>query len=119
MDLLIDKIKELKENGVGSQVRQRMAELESNFNSERSVFSELCFCITTANSSAEMGLKVQQALGGRLEGYNQKSLSKKLRSLGYRFYNKRAEYLMEAHEKWRNIKQIIKTGDWKHEVPPL
>ena len=104
---LIGKIKKLKSNKVGQLVKQRMQELERNFESEHSVFSELCFCITTANSSAEMGLKVQEALGGRLEGYDNNSLAEKLRSLGYRFYNKRAEYLIEARQNWQNIKEIV------------
>ena len=116
MDELVKKINELKSNRIGELVRARMEALERNFDSEQKVFSELCFCITTANSSAEMGLKVQEALGGRLEGYNQASLSKKLRSLGYRFYNKRAEYLLEARKKWPEVKNKISKDRKENEL---
>jgi len=108
MEYLISEITKLKNNEVGKIIQQRMQEFEKVFESEEGVFSELCFCITTANSSAEMGIKVQNAIGGTLDNYNEKSLAKKLRSLGYRFYNKRAEYLIESYKKWKNIKQIIK-----------
>lgn len=114
MEKLISQILELKQNNTGQLVEQRMQEFEKVFEDHGKVFSELCFCITTANSSAQMGIKIQNALNGKLEGYDEKSLAKKLRSLGYRFYNKRAEYLIESHKKWKNIKQIIENFDKEH-----
>ena len=111
MEKLISEILELKQNNIGKLVEKRMREFEKVFEDEQEVFSELCFCITTANSSAEMGIKVQNALNGRLENYDKKSLAKKLRSLGYRFYNKRAEYMIKAYEKWKDIKKIIENFD--------
>ncbi|MBS3068571.1 N-glycosylase/DNA lyase [Candidatus Micrarchaeota archaeon] len=106
MEQLIEQINELKNNSIGKLVRQRMQELEQNFEDNKKTFSELCFCITTANSSADMGIKVQKALHGKIHKLDRKQISKELRKLGYRFYNKRAHYIHSA-KKWIKIKKII------------
>lgn len=94
------ELSRLKNNGVSKSIESRYKEFKSFASkSEEDWFSELCFCLTTANSSAQMGLKVQDALG--FEGfYNfpQKKLTQKLKGLGYRFYNKRAEYIALARK---------------------
>lgn len=61
-------------------------------------FSELCYCILTANSTAEMCMKVQQQIGEGFLHLPLKELKKKMKSASCRFYNKRAEYIMEARE---------------------
>ncbi|MEM4262051.1 MAG: N-glycosylase/DNA lyase [Candidatus Diapherotrites archaeon] len=107
---LINKIIETQKSSVSNKINERYYEFKSfSSKSEEAWFSELCFCITTANCSAESGIKVQQALG--FEGfYNlpKQSLAKKLQSLGYRFYNKRAEYICEARKHF-GIKEKLKS----------
>ena len=74
------------------------------------VFSELCFCLLTANSSAEIGIKVQNSMdenNGFVE-LNERKLATALRSLGYRFYNVRAKYIVEARTHEHNIWAMIK-----------
>lgn len=63
-------------------------------------FSELCYCILTANSTAEMCMKVQQQVGEGFKNLPLKQLKKKMKSASCRFYNKRAEYIVEAREKF-------------------
>src|SRR3989344_1496671 len=98
--LLLDKIRQLQNNSVGKQISGRYREFKSfEKKSEEEWFSELCFCLLTANSSALSGIKVQNALG--FEGfYNlpEKKLSSELKNLGYRFYNRRAEFIAEARK---------------------
>ncbi|HLC92613.1 MAG TPA: N-glycosylase/DNA lyase [archaeon] len=95
---LLFELRALQTNGISKSIKERYNEFKSFAGkSEEDWFSELCFCLTTANSSAMMGLKVQDALG--FDGfYNlpQKKLTRELKSLGYRFYNKRAEYIVGA-----------------------
>lgn len=103
---LVEKVNEIKRTAVSQLIEQRMLELEGNFTDEYKTFSELCFCITTANSSAEMGIKVQKALHGKIHKIDRKLLSNELKKLGYQFYNKRAEYIHKA-KKWIKVKKII------------
>jgi N-glycosylase/DNA lyase len=104
---LIEKVEKLK-LVIGNSVKRQIQEFCSfKFKDNESWFSELCFCILTANSSAEMGIKIQKELG--YEGFaslNENELAEKLRELGYRFYNVRADYIVRAR-RFLNIKDII------------
>ncbi len=97
---LLEQLMLAAKSPVSSQIISRYSDFKSFAKKpEEDWFSELCFCLTTANSSAMMGLKVQNALG--FDGfYNlpQKKLTKELKGLGYRFYNKRAEYIAGARK---------------------
>src|SRR3990167_4967853 len=97
---LLSELRALQNNGISKSIKERYNEFKSfSKKSEEDWFSELCFCLTTANSSAMMGQKVQDALG--FEGFYslpQKRLTRELKSLGYRFYNKRAEYIVGARK---------------------
>lgn len=70
-------------------------------------FSELCFCILTANAQAERALLIQQELGpqGFLEN-NLEQLSATIKKFGHRFHNRKAEYIVFARQ-YKNIKEII------------
>ena len=73
MQALIKNIELLKKSSVGSIVKQRVKDFEQVFISNNECwFSELCFCLLTANSSAIMGLKVQDALG--FDGFSNLSI---------------------------------------------
>lgn len=105
---LARKIYELTKNKIGRIVEQRIKEFKElkNKNSDE-WFSELCFCILTANSSAKLGIKIQERIG--VQGFltlSLEQLSQKLKELGHRFYSKRAKYIVEAR-KYRNIKKIV------------
>lgn len=97
---LFDQLSGLQNSGISTSINERYNQFKSFANKgEEDWFSELCFCLTTANSSAQMGIKVQDSLG--FDGfYNlpQRKLTEKLKSLGYRFYNKRAEYIVGARK---------------------
>lgn len=105
---LARKIYELTKNKIGRIIEQRIKQFKElkNKNSD-AWFSELCFCILTANSSAKLGIKIQERIG--VQGFltlSLEQLSQKLKELGHRFYSKRAEYIVEAR-KYRNIKKIV------------
>ncbi|WP_461830181.1 N-glycosylase/DNA lyase, partial [Aquifex sp.] len=73
------------------------------------VFSELCFCLLTANSSATLGIKLQAHLGD--EGFMNKSLkelSDIFRKFGHRYAEQRAERIVEARKKFTEIQKLLK-----------
>ena len=61
------------------------------------IYGELCFCILTANTSAEMGIRTQEIIG--LEGFlnfDEETMRKKLKEARYRFYNVRSKFLVQS-----------------------
>ena len=61
------------------------------------IYGELCFCILTANTSAEMGIRTQEIIG--LEGFlnfDEVTMRKKLKEARYRFYNVRSKFLVQS-----------------------
>lgn len=121
MNDLIKKIKNMKNTRLSIEIDNRIKEFE-NMQSKESKFwfSELCFCILTANSSAESGIKAQKNITAEyLCNYPFEKLRDRLKSIGYRFYNKRAEYIVKNQKYCKNIKEIImnlenstKRRDW-------
>jgi len=84
----------------GTPVKQLIMARMGEFHFRRSpeeLFSELCFCLLTANTSAELGMKCQTGLcKGEFEELPEKELADALKRLGYRFYNRRAHFIAEA-----------------------
>jgi len=71
-------------------------------------FSELCFCILTANSKAHTALAIQHKLGcaGFLR-LNKKQLTKVIRENKHRFHNIKAGFIVKAR-RFMGIKDILK-----------
>ena len=109
MDALINKINELKKSEVKKQVDKKLASFKVRHDKGNDAwFCELCFCILTANTSAELGLRVQRELGyaGFTGCSSEAELAKRLRDARYRFYNRRAHFIFLA-TRFRNIKDIL------------
>jgi len=70
-------------------------------------FSEMCFCILTANSRAETAINIQNDVGakGFLE-LPQSTLARKIKEHGHRFHNTKARFIVEAR-KFSKIKKIL------------
>jgi len=104
---LAKSIEKLKSSEVGELVAKRMREFkEMKEKGNESWFSELCFCILTANSTAKLGLEIQSELGDGFLTLPVGELTQRLKGLGHRFYNKRAEFIVSAR-KYSKIKDII------------
>lgn len=71
-------------------------------------FSELCFCLLTANSQAQRAIDIQKHLGiqGFLEN-SQESIAKTIKDFGHRFHNNKAKYIVLARE-YKDIKDHLK-----------
>ena len=71
------------------------------------IFIELSYCILTANYRADKTIKIQRKIWMGFLEWDKEKLSRELRSLGYRFPDTRAGYIVEAREKLDLIKEII------------
>lgn len=105
-DALVKSIEELKSSRVSGFVAKRAQEFKDmGERGNESWFSELCFCILTANSTAKLGIKIQMELGGGFLTIPEEELRGRLKELGHRFYNKRSEFITSAR-KFSRIKDI-------------
>ncbi len=96
-DLLVNKIEKLKLT-IKDEVERRFEEFKQigQNGDELDLFSELSFCVLTANWRAKGGIKAQKII--TKEGfayYSEKQLISKLREVGHRFPNTRSRYIVE------------------------
>jgi N-glycosylase/DNA lyase len=81
MKELVTKVKELQESRIERLIDKRLKQFKSlNRKSNKDWFSELCFCLLTANTSARLGIKIQKELGykGFTENKNEEELALRL-----------------------------------------
>jgi len=109
--LLRDLGKIVSDGKVRETVLKRLREFEEARASRERVFSELCFCILTANCSAEGGLRVQGEIGEGFLKLSRIELSRRLRSIGYRYPKTRAKYIAEARKLCEDVWRIVNEED--------
>jgi len=76
--------------------------------SSEEIFKELCFCILTANSTAERCINVQNKIRDGFLTFSKSRLKDELRQCRARFHNKRAGYISEAGRYKHSIKDILR-----------
>lgn len=107
LDALVRSVERLKSSEVSELVAEKTREFkELGRRGNKAWFSELCFCILTANSTAKLGLKIQRELGNGFLTLPKDELRSRLRELGYRFYNRRTEFIISTR-RFSEIKDII------------
>jgi N-glycosylase/DNA lyase len=122
----------LAKEKVGSFVRRRLEEFENlgrfgetyfNFKPfldaeyKADLFSELCFCLLTANSSASLGIKAQMQIG--FKTLSLEELTEILSSLGHRFARQRAERIVKARENFHRTLELLKDRSNPQELRDL
>ena len=76
-------------------IKQRMFEFEkTGKRGQNEIFRELCFCILTAGTSAELGIKTINHLGDVIFDGSEEETLNRLKEV-YRFYNVRARFMKE------------------------
>lgn len=107
---LLEEIDELRKSDVQKIVNTRLKEFENFKNlSQEDWFSELCFCILTANSKAETAMNIQKELNSKgFSKLNQEQLSETIRKNKHRFHNNKARYIIEAR-RFLDIKNKLLT----------
>ncbi len=105
---LIEKITNLKNSEVGKIVENRVGEFrEIRDKGENAVFSEMCFCILTANYTSEGGIRVQREIGEGFLHLDEANLAKRLKEARYRFPNLRAKYIVKSRERKNEVFEKI------------
>ena len=96
---LIGKIEQLKKSSIAEIIDLRMKEFEKlGKEKEDKVFSELCFCLLTANFQAEKCIRIQKDMGRDFLHLPEEELAKKLKEAGHRFWPQRANRIVEARD---------------------
>lgn len=106
LDFLPDVRRAMQE--VGGLVQRRLKEFSNAGKDEGAEFSELCFCVLTANYTAEGGARIQGAVGDGFETLHRTELAKKLKALGHRFPNTRAAFIAENQRLRAGLHQTLK-----------
>jgi len=108
---LINLINTLKNSGVGKLVALRVEEFKSNRRkASAEIFKELCFCILTANFSAEKAIKIQMEINDGFLSLSEADLTEKLKALGHRHPNSRAKYIVEARKMIPEIEKVLNSS---------
>jgi len=113
---LIEKLEKLKKSELKKTVDSRMREFEENGKDLDKIFSELCFCIMTANFQAEKSMKIQEELKSCFLTKSEKELAADLKRLGHRFPNLRAKFIAEAQKHHPTLKKNIESFSSEEEV---
>ncbi len=105
---------------IKNKVDSRLKEFSSFKNkSEKEWFSELCFCILTANSKARTALQIQNELGA--EGFCNACASdvkKCIMKYKHRFHNNKTRFIVEARKhldikkKTQSMKNSFEAREW-------
>lgn len=109
MQNLINQVQELKRSKIKEIIDNRITEFEQigKSSSER-IFSELCFCILTANFNAERSIKIQENINEGFCSLSIEKLALKLKKLGHRFPNTRASYIEEARNSLKGLEKNLR-----------
>ncbi|NOX71886.1 MAG: N-glycosylase/DNA lyase, partial [Candidatus Micrarchaeota archaeon] len=109
MKALLKEIEALKRSAVRKTVEKRISEFKRKGKSGiNEIFSELCFCLLTANFNAERAMRIQDEIGDGFIISSENELAKRLRELGHRFPNARASYIADAAKRKGEILSAIK-----------
>lgn len=111
MKKLISNINKVRKSPTSKVIDNRIKEFESV--KDKQIFSELCFCILTANSSAENCIRVQKEAGKHFYSAEREELASKLKNAGCRFHTKRAGYIFEARQQSQAIIENLRKMDEK------
>ena len=107
--MLIKEIRKLQKSKVKNKVNKRLKEFSSfQRKTSKQWFSELCFCLLTANSRAKTAINIQKELG--INGFCSNSASdikKCIIKNKHRFHNNKTKYIIEART-YIDIKKRIK-----------
>ncbi len=109
MNELVEKVRQLEKTEINDIINKRLAEFESfKTKSEDEWFSELCFCMLTANAKQKTASAIQNQI--QAEGFktlSQETLANLIKVNKHRFHNNKSKYIVGARP-FSKIKNIIK-----------
>ncbi len=105
---LTKEINALKKTDIRDTIEKRLSEFDAFAGKGNDQwFSELCFCLLTANSKAQTALQIQSELGAK--GFlckSEEEISTCIKRNKHRFHNNKARFICEARG-FKKIKSII------------
>lgn len=109
---LLEAIRNLQNSDVKNIIDERLQEfLNTKSQSIEEIFKELCFCVMTANCSAEKCIEIHEGVRDGFLDLSEVELSNKFKTLGYRFPNVRANYIIKARNIIRELENILKSNN--------
>ncbi len=112
MNTLINEINYLKQN---TQLNRTIKKTIHSFKqykhnaTNNELFSELCYCILTANCQAQTCLTIQKTFSIPFATATKNQIKTHLKKHHYRFPNIRTEFIIEAQQYKDNLKKILNT----------
>ena len=108
---LIKSIESLKNCDISNVVDTRIKQFISVKKKGISeIFKELCFCIMTANCGAGKCIEVNNRIDKGFLNLSEEELVNKFKEFGYRFPNRRANYIVEARNYISELESIINSN---------
>ncbi len=106
MKVFIEQILDLKRTEIGIIIKMRLHQFqELKTMPNEAWFSELCFCILTANAKSRTACQIQNELGyNGFASASLEELTKTIKRNKHRFHNTKARFIIEA----RMYRDIIK-----------
>jgi len=109
MQEILCEIERLKTSEERRTIDRRLLEFDEAGSDPEKVFSELCFCLLTANFNAERSIKIQNEMGDGFLKLPPEKLAQRLKELGHRFPNARAKFIFEARKHASGLKEKIES----------
>jgi N-glycosylase/DNA lyase len=108
---LLKAIEELKETEISERIQERISQFSLiKEKGTLEIFKELCFCIMTANCGAEKCIEIHEKIGNQFISLPEENLVKKFKEYGYRFPNKRANYIVNARDYRMELENKLKNN---------
>ena len=116
MSSLISKIKNLKKQDISLVINKRTNEFYNFKRTNNKLFIELSFCVLTANYNASKAIVIQNKIKSGFITFTFKELSSKLKELGYRYPNLRAEYIIYNRQFLNKLKTVLNSYKEKNSL---
>ncbi len=110
---VISEVKKLAASPFAAEIESKKEDFKAVGKSGyETLFSELCFCLLAANTSAEMALRTQMEIGeAGFLSMGAEDLSIKLKRVKYRFYNVRSKFIVLARPVAEKLPSIVNSND--------
>ncbi len=109
MKSILLKLTELQSSPISKQIEERLRDFSEKKNLDEQVwFSELCFCLLTANAKAKTALAIEAELYG--EGYwsaPKRTLLATLKKHHHRFHNTKTNSIIAARSRKKTFKHEL------------
>lgn len=117
MQDLLRNLSDLKKTKLRNVVDARLQEFkESGKLCNDDLFSEMSFCMLTANYNAERAISIQRDVGDGFLRLPEEKLAARLKELGYRYPNLRAKFIVESRKHKNGLSSTLSSARSQQEL---